>query len=120
MVDGYLIAVAIISGLVAFSIGANDAADSLGTSYGSKAAPIYVLILLGSCCEFVGAFWCSGHVANTLIDKVIDDWEDLDMKTIDRMMLSASSASFFFIIVATLFKMPIFRFWLTVVSANQD
>ena len=107
MVDGYLIAVAIISGLVAFSIGANDAADSLGTSYGSGAAPIYILILLGSCCEFVGAYWCSGHVAGTLIDKVIDDWEDLDMKTVDRMMLSACSASFFFIIVATLFKMPI-------------
>ena len=107
MVDGYLIAVAIISGLVAFSIGANDAADSLGTSYGSGAASIWILVLLGSCCEFVGAYWCSGHVAGTLIDKIINDWQDLDPKVVDSVMLSASLSSFFFIMVATLFKMPI-------------
>lgn len=35
--DGYVIAIGILSFLMSFSMGANDAANALATSYGSNA-----------------------------------------------------------------------------------
>lgn len=57
-----------MSFLMSYSIGANDAANALGTSYGSNAARLSVLLILGSICELVGAVWCSSAVAGTLAD----------------------------------------------------
>ena len=56
----YIILVGILSFLMSFSIGANDAANALATSYGSNALGLLWLVLLGSVFEFIGAFWCSG------------------------------------------------------------
>jgi PiT family inorganic phosphate transporter len=58
--NGFVIAIFVISFLMSFAIGANDAANALATSYGSKAAPLKLLLILGAIFEFIGAFWCSG------------------------------------------------------------
>jgi len=50
----------IFSFVMSYTVGANDAANSLATSYGSGAAPLYVLLVGGAICEWVGAFWGSG------------------------------------------------------------
>ena len=76
--DGYVIAIGILSFLMSFSIGANDAANALATSYGSNALKLLYLVLLGSVFEFIGAFWCSGHVAGKLVANIIEDVNDID------------------------------------------
>lgn len=65
------ILVVLLSFLMSFSIGANDAANALATSYGSNALKLTYLVLLGSLFEFIGAFFCSSHVAGTLITSII-------------------------------------------------
>jgi inorganic phosphate transporter, PiT family len=66
-----VITVAVLSFFMSFSIGANDAANALATSYGSHAASLCVLLGAGAIFEFVGAFFCSGRVAGSLVEKLI-------------------------------------------------
>ena len=54
---GYLTIV--FSFAMSFSIGSNDAANGLATSYGSKALGLYKLIFMGAIAEFLGAYFCS-------------------------------------------------------------
>jgi len=49
----------VFSFMMSFSIGSNDAANGLATSYGSKALGIGKLIILGAIAEFIGAMYCS-------------------------------------------------------------
>jgi hypothetical protein len=100
-------AVVLLAFLMSFSIGANDAANALATSYGSNAARLIVLLLLGALFEFLGAFYCSHHVAGNLVESIIGDINELPQKTQEQMMLGASIASFIFIMSSSLFGMPI-------------
>ena len=56
---------------MSFSIGANDAANALATSYGSKACPLIYLLVLGAIFESIGAFFCGSKVAGSLASTVI-------------------------------------------------
>jgi PiT family inorganic phosphate transporter len=103
----FVIIIAILAFLMSFSIGANDAANALATSYGSKALKLIWLVILGSIFEFIGAYFCSGHVAGELIIGIIPDIETLDDDTVAKMMLGASIASFIFIMASSVFGMPI-------------
>mmetsp|Transcript_6946 Transcript_6946/g.8343 ORF Transcript_6946/g.8343 Transcript_6946/m.8343 type:complete len:329 (-) Transcript_6946:640-1626(-) len=107
MADGYLISICILAFFMSFSIGANDAANALATSYGSNALRLLWLVLLGSLFEFIGAYWCSGHVAGQLVGSVIDNVDTLDQKLVEKMMLGTSIASFIFIMLSSVFSMPI-------------
>lgn len=44
---------------MAFSIGSNDAANGLATSYGSKATKLIYLLIIGAIAEFIGAMFCA-------------------------------------------------------------
>jgi len=57
---------------MSFSIGANDAANALATSYGSNAWKLMYLCILGSVFEFIGAMFFSGSVANKLPLRLIE------------------------------------------------
>jgi len=61
----------VLSFATSFSIGANDAANALGTSYGSNAAKLWILLSVGAIFEFVGAVFCSQKLAGSLASKVI-------------------------------------------------
>jgi PiT family inorganic phosphate transporter len=61
-----LASIVIASFLMSFSIGANDAANALATSYGTNAIQISRLLILGAFFEFVGAAVFSSKVAGTL------------------------------------------------------
>lgn len=64
--------------LLAFSIGANDAANGLGTSYGTKTMPLMWIIIMGSVAEFVGAMFFSNTVATNLSDNIVHELDTLD------------------------------------------
>ena len=87
MVQAIIIVIGILTFLMAFSIGANDAANALATSYGSNALKLIYLVILGSLCEFLGAFFCSSHVAGTLVDDVIEGLPSLTNKQVEQTAL---------------------------------
>ena len=60
--DIYLFLTFLFGGLMAFSMGANDAANSLGMSYGTKAVSFPIIILIGSIAEFLGGYYFSDRV----------------------------------------------------------
>jgi inorganic phosphate transporter, PiT family len=61
----------ILAFVLAFVIGANDAANALATSYGSNATKLIYLLVLGAMFEFVGSVFLSSKLAGTLVYKVI-------------------------------------------------
>ena len=71
MIDMIFWTILVLSFAMSYAIGANDAANALGTSYGSNAARLWLLLILGAIFELVGAVWCSSKVAGTLADKLI-------------------------------------------------
>ena len=103
----WLVLTLIFSFLLSFAIGANDAANALATSYGSKAIKTTYLIVLGGISVFIGAMFCSSQVAATLTTKIIPTLIELPREQQDIMMFSVSLTSFFFILTSSLFGMPI-------------
>lgn len=57
---------------MAFSIGANDVANAMGTSVGSKAITIKQAILIAGVLEFLGAFLVGGQVTKTVRGGILD------------------------------------------------
>ena len=66
-----LILTFIFGSFMAFSIGANDAANSLGVSYGTNAVSLPTLIVIGAVAEFIGGMFCSKKVSVVLGTKII-------------------------------------------------
>ena len=107
MVNAYLVTIGILSFAMSFSIGANDAANALATSYGSNALKLLYLVALGGVFEFIGAMFCSSHVASNLVGDVIKTVDDIPDNKLNQAMLAASIASFLFIMSSSIFGMPI-------------
>ena len=97
----------IFSFMMSFAIGANDAANGLATSYGSKALPLNKLILIGAIAEFVGAMYCSDKVAATLGRDVITQLDTFPVHQQQIMMFCVCFASFLFIMTSSISGMPI-------------
>lgn len=57
---------------MAWSIGANDAANAMGTSVGSKAISFKEAILIAAVFEFGGAILAGGNVADTMRKGIVD------------------------------------------------
>ena len=97
----------VLSFLMSFSIGANDAANGLATSFGSNAATLTKLAIIGSIAEFIGAKYCSDNVAATLSYDIVPEIESLSDEKQKRMMFSVCLCSFLFIMTSCFFGVPI-------------
>jgi phosphate/sulfate permease len=103
----WLLVTILLSFAMAFAIGSNDAANGLGTSYGTRAISLRWLIILGAIAEFIGAFFLSNKVAVTLAYDVIEDLRKTDEDVQRKMMFSVCLASFIFIMASSISGMPI-------------
>lgn len=63
---------ALLAFYVAWNLGANDVANSMGTSVGSKAVTLRQALIIAGILEFTGAVLFGHGVAKTLATKVID------------------------------------------------
>ena len=91
---------------VGWSIGANDAANSIGTAVGSKAVKLWQAIILVSLFGFLGAYLQGGFVSKT-IGKGIVAMDKLDHKVAVALAICASFSACAWVAIATYWKMPI-------------
>ncbi|PWK53983.1 inorganic phosphate transporter [Pleionea mediterranea] len=67
-----LVFAAIVGFFMAWGIGANDVANAMGTSVGSKALTIKQAVLIAAIFEFAGAYLAGGEVTSTIRKGIID------------------------------------------------
>jgi len=91
---------------VGWSIGANDAANSLGTAVGSRVLNLKQAIVLIAIFGFLGAFLQGSYVTKT-IGKGIVPIHLLDKNLALYLALVASFAACAWVVLATYWKMPI-------------
>ncbi len=71
--DTFLLSFAILACIyMACNIGANDVANAMGTSVGSKALTFKQAIIVAAVAEFAGAFFVGGHVSDTIRKGMLD------------------------------------------------
>ena len=66
-IETVILGIALIAGFyMAWSIGANDVANAMGTSVGSGALTIKRAVIIAAVLEFAGAFLVGTHVSETI------------------------------------------------------
>lgn len=68
----FIILACVFGAFMAWGIGANDVANAMGTSVGSKAITIKQAVLIAIVFEFAGAFFAGGEVTATIRKGIID------------------------------------------------
>jgi PiT family inorganic phosphate transporter len=102
-----LISFTILMGIaVGWSIGANDAANSLGTAVGSRVLTLRQAIVLISIFGFLGAYLQGSYVVKT-IGRGIVPMEQLGKNISIYLALVAGFAACAWVVLATYWKMPI-------------
>jgi len=105
-VEMLLLLAAVVGFYVAWNIGANDAANSMATSYGSGALTLKQIIIIAAVLEFSGAALFGKRVTHT-IAKGIVPIELLDPHLVAIGALAALLSAGFWITVATYYHLPI-------------
>lgn len=104
-----ILSMAIVAGLyMAWAIGANDVANSMGTSVGSGAITVGGAIVIAAVFEFLGAFLAGGEVTSTIRTGIIDvEALEHDPDLLVVGMLSALFAAAIWLTVASAFGWPV-------------
>jgi PiT family inorganic phosphate transporter len=102
----------IIAGVVGFfmawGIGANDVANAMGTSVGSKALTIKQAILIAMVFEFAGAYLAGGEVTSTIRKGIIDAAFFVDSPELLVFgMISALFAAATWLLIASILGWPV-------------
>lgn len=105
----YLIPASLALGCVmAWAVGANDLANSMGSSVGAKSISVRMAIILAAIFEGSGALLASGSVTSTLKESlfVVSKWDAIPME-LALGMLSALVASSIWLLIATRKSWPV-------------
>ncbi|EDQ92157.1 uncharacterized protein MONBRDRAFT_5896 [Monosiga brevicollis MX1] len=100
-----------LSSLVAFAMlwaaGANDVANALGTSVGSKALTFQRAIVVGAIFELLGASLVGGGVESTIESDIISVNDFGSPRRFAIGMFAAIAATFLWVTVATIAALPV-------------
>ena len=104
-----VVAVTIIVGFyMAWNIGANDVANSMACSVGSKSLTVFWAVVLAALCNFLGAVLVGSHVSDTVRSGIIDTQAFAnDPRMLAHGMLCALLAAAVWLNLASYFGMPV-------------
>ena len=103
-----LISSAMLGFFTAYGVGANDVANAMGTSVGSKVLTIKQAVVVAAVFEFLGAFLAGGGVTQTIRKGVIDPaLFDGNLEILIYGMISALFAAGTWLLVASLRGWPV-------------
>lgn len=89
---------------MACNIGANDVANSMGTSVGSKTLTFRQAIMVAAVAEFAGAFLVGGHVSDTIRKGMLDPliFEDAPLHLVYGMIAALVASAIWLHIASSL------------------
>lgn len=93
--------------IMSWGIGANDVANVMGTSVGSKAISIKQAIIIAAIFEFAGAFLAGGQVTDTIRSKIIDTSTLIDPNILIFGMMASLLAAGLWLGVASHYGLPV-------------
>jgi PiT family inorganic phosphate transporter len=106
--ESLVIFAGIVGFLMAWGIGANDVANAMGTSVGSKALTIKQAIIIAMIFEFAGAYLAGGEVTSTIRKGIIDASFYVDSPELLVFgMTAALLAAGLWLIIASYFGWPV-------------
>lgn len=106
--DIFIILACLFGFFMAWGVGANDVANAMGTSVGSKAITIKQAILIAVVFEFLGAWLAGGEVTNTIRKGIIDpELLQEDPQLLVYGMLAALLAAGTWLLVASMKGWPV-------------
>ncbi|CAB3984068.1 sodium-dependent phosphate transporter 2-like [Paramuricea clavata] len=99
----------IIAFILALGLGANDVANSFGTSVGSKVLTLRDACIVAAICETSGAVLAGGKVTDTIRSKIVDTncFQNDTENEVLLGSLSALSGGALWLIIATAAKLPV-------------
>jgi PiT family inorganic phosphate transporter len=98
----------VVGFFMAWGIGANDVANAMGTSVGSKALTIKQAILIAMVFEFAGAYLAGGEVTSTIRKGIIDAAYFVDSPELLVFgMISALFAAATWLLIASILGWPV-------------
>lgn len=103
-----IIMAAVVGFVMAWGIGANDVANAMGTSVGSKALTIKQAIFIAMIFEFAGAYLAGGEVTSTIRKGIIDSGYFVDIpEYLVLGMISSLFAAGMWLAVASYLGWPV-------------
>lgn len=93
--------------LMAFSLGANDAANSMAAAVGAKAITIKQAVIIAALLNFLGSVFLGSHVAATVATGIVDASRIPDQTMLMLGMFSALLSSGLWVLVATFTALPV-------------
>jgi len=106
--DTLVILAALVGFFMAWGIGANDVANAMGTSVGSKALTIKQAIIIAMIFEFAGAYLAGGEVTSTIRKGIIDASYFADIpEQLVFGMISALFAAATWLLIASALGWPV-------------
>lgn len=104
-----LLALSLLAGLyMTWSIGANDVANAIGTSVGSRALSLRTAVILAAILEFSGAFFFGSHVTSTIEEGVVNGSFFIhEPLTLVYGMLAVLLGAGSWLLVATYYGLPV-------------
>ena len=103
-----LILACVFGFFMAWGVGANDVANAMGTSVGSRALTIKQAILIAMVFEFAGAYLAGGEVTSTIRKGIIDSEIFADQpQLLVYGMLSALLAAGTWLLIASILGWPV-------------
>ncbi|SHN71219.1 inorganic phosphate transporter [Desulfovibrio litoralis] len=93
--------------LMAFSLGANDVANSMASAVGAKAITVRQAVVIASVLNIVGAVFLGSHVTSTISNGIIHAGMIPDAKIIMIGMLASLLSAGLWVLVATFTGLPV-------------